>query len=103
MPYIPVEQRGKFDEPADRIGEILNGLPENELAGSLNYAMTRILWQLCGHGVGKRRYARMNAVIGAVECAKLEMYRRVVALYEDEKIQSAGDVAPRTSSQPDRS
>lgn len=92
MPYIPLDQRPQFDDHADRIGEILNALPEEQLAGALNYAMTRILWQLCGHGDGKRRYARMNAVIGAVECAKLEMYRRVVAPYEDEKIESAGDV-----------
>ena len=93
MPYIPQADRARFDGPADRIVQVLSELPEEALPGALNYAITRIAWQLCGHGGrGRRRYARMNAVIGSLECAKLELYRRIVAPYEEEKIASAGDV-----------
>jgi hypothetical protein len=41
---------------------------------------------------GPLRYAHLNEVIGAIECAKLELYRRVAAPYEDLKISEAGDV-----------
>ena len=34
----------------------------------------------------------LNAAIGVLECAKLELYRRVVAMYEDGKIKENGDV-----------
>jgi len=34
----------------------------------------------------------INAIIGALECAKLELYRRVAAPYEDDKIAENGDV-----------
>ena len=34
----------------------------------------------------------LNAIIGALECAKLELYRRVAAPYEDDKIIENGDV-----------
>ncbi len=42
--------------------------------------------------VGKSAY--FNAVVGALECAKLELYRRMVAPYENGKIAENGDVYP---------
>jgi hypothetical protein len=44
---------------------------------------------LKAHGTN---YALLNELIGVLECAKLELYRRVASPYEDEKIQSNGDV-----------
>ena len=41
---------------------------------------------------GRTRYAHLNEAIGVLECAKLELYRRVAAPYEDEKIAESGDV-----------
>jgi len=38
------------------------------------------------------KYATLNTVIGVLECAKLELYRRVVADYEDQKCEENGDV-----------
>jgi hypothetical protein len=38
------------------------------------------------------RYRDYHAVIGALEAAKLEFYRRQVAPYEDGKIAENGDV-----------
>jgi len=37
-------------------------------------------------------YAHINEVMGAIECAKTEIYRRVAALYEDQKVTANGDV-----------
>ena len=33
------------------------------------------------------RYQNVNAIIGALECAKLELYRRLIAPYEDTKVE----------------
>ena len=41
---------------------------------------------------GEIRYAHLNEVIGAIDCAKLELYRRVATPYEDKKIEESGDV-----------
>ena len=41
---------------------------------------------------GGIRYAHLNEAIGALESAKLELYRRLAAPYEDEKIRESGDV-----------
>jgi hypothetical protein len=37
-------------------------------------------------------YQSINDVLGALEGAKLEFYRRIAAPYEDTKIQENGDV-----------
>ncbi len=63
-------------------------------AGELNFAITH----LCATYIDQKgkRYVNINEVIGALECAKLELYRRVAAPYEDEKIVENGDVYPHT-------
>ena len=40
-------------------------------------------------------YESINAVIGAFECAKQELYRRVAAPYEGNKMRENGDVYAR--------
>lgn len=84
MPYVNQEARARIDageRPRD--------------AGELNYAITRMvdayLAGLAGEA-GRLRYAHLNEAIGVLECAKLELYRRVAAPYEDEKITESGDV-----------
>ena len=37
-------------------------------------------------------FDNLNAVVGAFESGKMEVYRRLVAEYEDQKIASNGDV-----------
>ena len=71
MPYIKQEQRT----------ELLDRAPEN--VGELNYEITR----MCHEYIASRglNYATLNAVIGVLECAKLEVYRAVVAPYEIKK------------------
>ncbi len=77
MPYIKNDKR-----PAARIAP--------ETPGELNYAITAACaYYLEAHGT---QYKTIDEIIGALECAKLEFYRRKAASYEDEKLQENGDV-----------
>ncbi|MBC8147097.1 MAG: hypothetical protein H8E98_03850 [Bacteroidetes bacterium] len=80
MPYIKQERRK----------EIENGeLPEN--SGELNFVVTSLIDKYLMNK-GKTRYTHLNDAIGVIECVKLELYRRIVSPYEDEKIKENGDV-----------
>jgi hypothetical protein len=80
MPYITKMQRAVIDE----------GLLPSDGPGGLNYAITQqIKRYIDGQPLN---YQRINDVIGALEGAKLEFYRRIAAPYEDTKIQENGDV-----------
>ncbi len=80
MPYIDKDARQRLEEGG-----------EPETAGELNYVISKIADRYL-IAKGGLRYANINEVIGALECAKLEFYRRIAAPYEDTKIESAGDV-----------
>ena len=81
MPYIKQEMRDQFNDG-------LITLPSNE--GEMNYVITDLLDDyLSAYGLN---YANVNALVGVLECAKLELYRRIAAPYEDEKIKENGDV-----------
>ena len=84
MPYVSQDER-KALKPLTDAFEAL----DIESAGTLNYLVT----MLCRAFLKKRRrYEAFNAVVGVLECAKLELYRRWVAPYEDEKIAEHGDL-----------
>lgn len=55
--------------------------------GELNYVISTLIDELYD-----RNYASLNAAIGVLECAKLELYRRILGPYEDKKIIENGDV-----------
>lgn len=80
MPYI---------KPADRAAILLNET-NIEDAGELNFFITTLI----NYYIDKNTkcYTTLNEVIGVLECAKLELYRRIVSPYEDIKIQENGDV-----------
>ena len=79
MPYIVNSAREQLDD---------GGLPNS--AGELNYVISSLVDEyLQEYG---KNYTNINEVIGVLECAKLELYRRVAAPYEDEKIEQNGDV-----------
>ena len=80
MPYINVTRRHILD----------SGKATPDTAGELNYTIT----QLCETYRFKHKtsYATFNDIIGALECAKQEYYRRMIAPYEDTKIIENGDV-----------
>lgn len=88
MPYIPQSFRPHFDEEINALIKKFHVcLTDNQVDGTLNYVITRLF-----KGLYRRRYKYMNRAIGVLECAKLEYYRRVMAPYEDEKIEENGDV-----------
>lgn len=92
MPYIKKTDRTKYKKPIDEIVHHLNmkGIDGFYPVGDLNYIITSIIKQtLDRQGV---RYQNVNAIVGALECTKLELYRRLIAPYEDEKVESNGDV-----------
>lgn len=80
MPYISKEARS----------EIRLDIRDPETPGELNYAITYIIdYYLKQKGIS---YTNINEVIGVLECAKLELYRRIAAPYEENKILENGDV-----------
>lgn len=84
MPYIKQEDRQYYD--------LLANLPNGSVpvsAGELQYCFALLLKQFIGQGYN---YQRLNDALGALEGAKLEFYRRVVAPYEDTKITENGDI-----------
>lgn len=61
-------------------------------AGELNYAFTELIIKYIERkGLS---YQTINDIVGALEGAKMEFYRRVAAPYEDKKIKENGDVYP---------
>lgn len=82
MPYIkPVaRERLAWTEDVE--------LPDGP--GELNYAITRLIDRtLTNQGEG---YGVLNEIVGALECCKLELNRRVIGSFEDSKIAVNGDV-----------
>lgn len=79
MPYIKQEDRLPIPEM----------VPES--AGDLNYLITKLLLEYIDEK-GGMSYTVVNEVVGVLECAKLELYRRLAAPYEDEKRELNGDV-----------
>ena len=79
MPYIAQDRRKVL-----LVGEVPS------TAGELNFMFTR----LCKIYLDKknRSYQHFNDCIGALEGAKLELYRRQIVEYEDKKCLENGDV-----------
>ncbi len=79
MPYIEQDRRSELQEGNEPL-----------TPGELSYAITRLL--LAYVGTLGTKYQTYNDVLGALEGAKLEFYRRRVAPYEDWKAHVNGDV-----------
>lgn len=84
MPYIKNSDRNNLDSHLMKM--------EITSAGNLNYCLTKLVQCFLGDNP---RYDNYNSAIGALECCKLELYRRMIAPYEDKKIQENGDVYGR--------
>lgn len=84
MPYIRKEDRDALD-PTNHVE-----YPQASSPGELNFQITRLIDEYLERG--GLSYAGVNTVVGVLECAKLELYRRIAAPYEDTKIASNGDV-----------
>jgi hypothetical protein len=85
MPYIKKEDRIDLDECINDLEMYIN----NEKPGELCYVIYKVLNDLTKEN---KCFKTMSSLISEVECAKLEFYRRIVAPYEDKKIEENGDV-----------
>jgi len=83
MPYIKKEDRQRLD---------LGGSNEHrpQTPGELNFVITKLIVKYLQDA--KLNYQHINDVLGALEGAKMEFYRRVVVPYEDMKCDQNGDV-----------
>jgi len=82
MPYIKKQDRKKFDPLIEKINL--------GKAGEVNYVITKLVHRyLKKKGIN---YDNLNEVIGVLEAAKLELYRKIAAPYEEEKIAKNGRV-----------
>ncbi len=79
MPYIDKKRREELDLKFDP-----------KTAGELNYVITN---QLVNYiFLNGESYQTFNDIMGALEGSKLEIYRRLIAPYEDRKARENGDV-----------
>jgi hypothetical protein len=79
LPYIKEHERDYYEPHC----------PKAKNPGQLNFQITCLIKKYLGDSLN---YDYINDVMGALEGAKLEFYRRVAAPYEDEKIKINGDV-----------
>lgn len=88
MPYIPEKDRNALDYAIFDITARI--LAKEGTAGRMNYCISSMINMM----IEKKglSYSNLNEIVGALECIKIELYRRVAAPYEDLKIQENGDV-----------
>jgi hypothetical protein len=90
LPYVNEERKKALAE-----GTVS---PQELEPGDLNYLITELLvLYLATH---EKNYTTLNAIVGALDSAKLEFYRRIVAPYEMIKMQENGDVYDRLFKKP---
>ena len=82
MPYLKPENRPPLDAIIQQMIDL-----NISFNGDINY----ILFKLAKKTV-KPSYANYKNVCGELECCKLEIYRKLVAPYEEQKILENGDV-----------
>jgi hypothetical protein len=84
MPYITKINRNVFDKG------LLSILGLAVTPGELNYLFTMLANDYIKND--SKNYQAINDAIGALECAKQELYSRVVIPYEACKCKENGDV-----------
>ena len=88
MPYVNQKTRELHEDTIEHFRTLHAG---HTTAGELNYLFSSIL-----HDVIKAQglnYAKINELIGVLECCKMELYRTVAAPYENKKRLTNGAVS----------
>jgi hypothetical protein len=88
MPYIEKKRREHFKQ--DEITAFVDGTTDIFTVGDINYIITNAVNQYVK--LKGLSYSSINDVIGILECAKMEFYRRVAVPYEEKKKELNGDV-----------
>ena len=58
--------------------------------GELNYQMSQLVRSYIA--MNGKSYTTLNAIAGVLACLSMEIYRRITAKYEDEKMSENGEV-----------
>lgn len=85
MPYLKQNDRDRLDP---LINNLASAISKENRAGDINYIINQLLLKNTGEG----HYKDFNELIGALESAKLEFYRRKIAPYENKKAKENGDL-----------
>jgi hypothetical protein len=88
MPYIMKEKRAILDPAIEELVEAFGKLDDAGFAGNLNYVVSKLLKTL----YPAPNYQRFNDMVGAMECCKLELYRKRIAPYEELKERENGPI-----------
>lgn len=83
MPYILKDKRERLDWIIDNLAAELKTLG---ITGNLNYVLFKLAKKIC------YRYKDYATFEGDCQQSLKEIYRRLEAKYEDEKIKTNGDV-----------
>lgn len=86
MPYIEKYRREEI------VSESNINIDSIASWGELNFAITYMINRFIKNSDINLNYSFINSIIGVLECAKTEFYRRIAAPYEDKKIQENSDV-----------
>jgi len=96
MPYIKEKYRKIIDPGIDDLSLALGKampkdliFPPKEYDGFINYIICTLLNKYYNYDSG---YFNYNRAIGILECAKLEIYRKIISSYEDLKAKENGEV-----------
>ena len=92
MQYIKREIRDKMDEYIDFLIRRYREEVGWGDTGSANYTLTRIVLGIMKPADDKWTYDSLSDVIKTLECAKLEIARRIIDGYEDKKAWQNGDL-----------
>ena len=96
MPYIKPEDRVGLDPHiealTDAINKIVWGKPAVEIAGVLNYCITRVILRSLKNSFGSVRYWMSPLVRGVLQDVGDEFYRRKMHKYENQKIDENSDI-----------
>ena len=93
MPYIAPDDRPPYEPMIEELARLLVSRPTDKRKGHANFVITQILRKAWGvDDASGESYSNYADVIGTLECAKLEIYRRWVASYEDGAIRKNGDL-----------
>lgn len=81
MPYIPENER-------------VPALTKPQTPGELTYTITMLIDEYLDPTANDAdpNFERLSSVVGVLECVKLEFYTRLIAAYENAKIEQNGDV-----------
>lgn len=89
MPYITPVDREVVDGPIKNLVDAIESFSEDEIDGVMNYCISKLVFKVYCR---KLKYRILNRMVGVLACVQQEIYRRVVADYEDTKIEANGEV-----------